>query len=67
MKNLSLLFFISLSTVVFAQNIQGEFDELVQAEKRAAAKKMRMQINPNTYNYDVVYHRLDLTVDPAEQ
>jgi len=67
MKNLALLFFISLSSVVFAQNIQGEFDELVQAEKRAAAKKMRMQINPNTYNYDVVYHRLDLTVDPAEQ
>jgi hypothetical protein len=44
MKNLSLLFFISLSSVVFAQNIQGEFDELVQAEKRAAAKKMRMQM-----------------------
>lgn len=67
MKNVTLLFFICLSSTVFAQNIQGEFDELVQAEKRAASKKMRMQTNPNTYNYDVVYHRLDLTVDPADQ
>lgn len=67
MKNVTLIFFVCLCSTVFAQNIQGEFDELVQAEKRAASKKMRMQINPNTYNYDVVYHRLDLTVDPADQ
>lgn len=67
MKQLLLLFFICVSSATFAQSISGEFNELVQAEKRAASKKMRMQINPNTYNYDVVYHRLDLTVDPADQ
>ena len=67
MKPIYILFLICFSSATFAQNIQGEFDELVQAEKRAAAKKMRLQINPNTYNYDVVYHRLDLAVDPADQ
>lgn len=67
MKNLYFFFFICLSTASIAQNVQGEFDQLVQAEKRAAAKKMRIQTNPNTYNYDVKYHRLDLTIDPADQ
>lgn len=67
MKNLYLFIFLCLGTATFAQSIAGEFDELVQAEKRSAAKKMRLQTNPNTYNYDVKYHRLDLTIDPADQ
>jgi aminopeptidase N len=56
-----------LSIGSFAQTHDHEFEELVQAEKRAASKKMNIQANPSTDKYDLVYHRLDLAVDPADQ
>jgi aminopeptidase N len=67
MKNIYTFLFMMLSIGSFAQTTDREFEELVQAEKRAAGKKMRIQVNPLTDKYDVVYHRLDLAVDPADQ
>jgi len=67
MKNIYPFLFLMLSIGSFAQTHDHEFEELVQAEKRAASKKMNLQVNPSTDKYDLVYHRLDLAVDPADQ
>ncbi len=67
MKNYYLLLlFISFSSVI-GQTLDREFENLVDAEKKSAHNRMTFVTNPNTYNYDVTYHRLRLTVDPADQ
>ena len=67
MKNLSLLLFVLMSGFSFAQTSELEFNDLVQAEKRSASRRMAVVTNPNTHNYDVTYHRLRLKVNPSEQ
>jgi aminopeptidase N len=66
MKKLGLLFFL-FSFVLYGQNSEKELNTIVNAEKKSAAKKMALVTNPNTYNYDIVYHRLRFKVDPAIQ
>ena len=67
MKNLYLLLvFISCSSLL-AQTFDREFEDLVQAEKRSASKRMALVTNPNTYNYDVTYHRMRFSVNPSDQ
>ena len=53
-------------SALFGQALDREFEDLVQAERKGAQKRMVFVTNPNTYNYDVTYHRLRLTVDPTE-
>ncbi|MBL0013651.1 MAG: T9SS type A sorting domain-containing protein [Flavobacterium sp.] len=67
MKNLYLLLVFISCTSLLAQNFDREFEDLVQAEKKSASKRMTLVTNPNTYNYDVTYHRLRLNVDPSQQ
>jgi len=59
MKKIGLLFFV-LPFVFYGQNSEKELKAIVKAEKKSAAKKMALVTNPNTYNYDIVYHRYDL-------
>lgn len=66
MKKIGLLFFM-LPFVFYGQNSEKELKAIVKAEKKSAAKKMALVTNPNTYNYDIVYHRLRFKVDPAIQ
>lgn len=66
MKKLGLLFFL-FSFVISGQNSVKELKAIVKAEKKSAAKKMALITNPNTYNYDIVYHRLRFKVDPTVQ
>ena len=66
MKNLSLLLLLISCSSLFGQALDREFEDLVQAERKGAQKRMVFVTNPNTYNYDVTYHRLRLTVDPTE-
>lgn len=35
-------------------------------EKRRAEKKMAFNANPNTQNYDIKYHKLEVTIDPNQ-
>ncbi len=46
-----------------------EFDETLKTirdiEVRSASKKMLQKANVNTGNYDLKYHRLEFTIDPA--
>ena len=60
-KTYILLFLLSIS-FCFAQS---DFHDLVNAEKRSASSTMNLAVNPNTQNYNVTYHKLEFTVDPA--
>ena len=59
---LTALFFVCLA---LAQGKRQEFDNLVESEMKSSSKLSAMAINPNTQNYDVTYHKLEFTVNPA--
>ena len=42
-----------------------EIIEISEAEAKSAASKVHFRVNPNTSNYDITYHKLEFTVDPA--
>ena len=65
MKKSYLILLLFSLTFVFAQNNDSDFEKMVTAEMRSASNLMSVQVNPNTLNYDITYHRLDFTVDPA--
>ncbi|HMK06454.1 MAG TPA: hypothetical protein VK476_02925, partial [Flavobacterium sp.] len=65
MKRIYTLILMISFTSIIAQTADRGLDELVNAERKGAAKRMQLLTNPNTYNYDIVYHRLRLTVDPT--
>ncbi len=46
---------------------QEKFDDgdIAEAEMKAAMKRMLFRSNTNTGNYDLRYHRLEFTLDPA--
>ncbi len=58
-----LLLFISCASL-YAQ-LDREVEDIANAEKKSAFKKMSLVTNPDTYNYDVTYDKLEFTVDPA--
>lgn len=47
----------------FAQ--ADDTSSIAEAEMKAAQSVASMAVNPNTQNYDVTYHKLEFTVDPA--
>ena len=65
MKKTYLLLLLFSITFSFSQSNENEKDEIVNAEMKSAASIMEFAINPNTTNYDITYHKLELTVDPA--
>ncbi|MGJ8591325.1 MAG: M1 family aminopeptidase [Aquaticitalea sp.] len=60
----TIFFFITLST--FGQSTDLLFNSVSEAEAKAALNRMEFRANPNTGNYDVKYHRLELNVDPTQ-
>lgn len=68
MKRITYLSLILLfSTYVFSQKHECDhsFDKMVEAEMKSASKKMNLAVNPSTLNYNITYHKLEFTVDPA--
>ncbi len=65
MKKIYILLLLFSISFVFAQNDNNEFEKMVNSEMKSASNLMSVQVNPNTQNYDITYHRLDFTVDPA--
>lgn len=66
MKKIGLLLFL-FSSALFAQNAEKDLKAIIKAEKKSADKKLALITNPNTDNYDIVYHRLRFKVDPDVQ
>jgi len=64
-KTYLILFFFSLS-LSFAQITENELKEIVNAEMKSASSMMSIEVNPNTLNYDITYHQLEFTVNPAD-
>lgn len=67
MKRIVQLFVFLSFTIIYGQAPQNTLDGIVKAEKKAAASKMALVTNPNTENYDIVYHRLQFKVNPTIQ
>lgn len=65
MKNLYFIITLFSATLGLAQNLATKNGEIAESERKAASKFMRVITNPNTANYDVTYHRLKFTVNPA--
>lgn len=63
-KSYFLLVFFTISSV-FAQSDVLETSNIAELEMRSASRTINFQANANTLNYDVTYHKLELTVDPA--
>ena len=61
MKKILLLFLLIMSYTLIAQVDH----DIIEAESKAAMKLMNASRNPNTGDYDLKYHRLELNVDPA--
>lgn len=65
MKQLLLFFLAINSSFSFSQVENTDFDKMVEAEMKAASSTINFRANLNTQDYDVTYHELRFTVDPA--
>ena len=50
---------------VSAQDSTSEIRKIAASEMKSAKKKMNLEVNSNTQNYDITYHKLEFNVDPA--
>jgi aminopeptidase N len=60
--------FIVICLFIFICNLTStaqELLEIAEAEAKSAATKIHFKANPNTSNYDITYHKLEFTVNPA--
>jgi aminopeptidase N len=65
MKKIYFLLFLLNVSLLFAQEDVLETDKIAEFEMKSAARTMNFQANQNTANYDVTYHKLEFTIDPA--
>jgi len=65
MKSTFLYFLFLSSIVVSAQKDDLQLDKIAHSEMKMASKKLNLLVNPNTQNYDITYHELRFSVDPA--
>lgn len=65
MKKILLFIVLIVSSISYSQTDNSEFEKMVEAEMKSAAKTQNLTVNPNTQNYDITYHGLNLTVNPA--
>ncbi|MCF6131716.1 M1 family aminopeptidase [Flavobacterium wongokense] len=46
-------------------NYKSRTNSIAEAEMKSAQQLMDVDVNPNTLNYDVTYHKLEFTVNPT--
>jgi aminopeptidase N len=51
----------------YSQKNESQIQDIAVFEQKMASKKMNLKVNPNTQNYDITYHKLEFTVNPASQ
>lgn len=64
MKTLVQIFIILSAVTTFSQHIR--YEDISESEAKAATGWFGKPVNLNTGNYDLKYHRLEFTVDPAQ-
>ena len=65
MKKTYLLLLCFTISFVFAQKNLNKTNSIAEAEMKTASQLMNLQVNQNTANYDITYHKLEFTVNPA--
>lgn len=65
MKKLALLFALLATYIGISQTHDEDYHKMIESEMKSASKTMNFRVNSNTQNYDITYHKLELTVDPA--
>lgn len=65
MRKIYLTLLLVSSLFSAAQTEQEDFEHMIEAEMKSAASIQNFQVNPNTQNYDITYHELRFTVNPA--
>ena len=65
MKNIFLIVLLFVGTHLFAQTTTDTIHSIAEAEMKSASQTINFSANPNTQNYDVTYHKLEFTVNPA--
>ncbi|MEW5677469.1 M1 family aminopeptidase [Flavobacterium enshiense] len=65
MKKSALLFTLFATFIGFSQTHDESHHQMIEAEMKAASSLMNFRVNPNTQNYNITYHKLEFTVDPA--
>ncbi len=65
MKNYCVILTFLVTLLGFSQDEPKSFEKMVSGEMKSASKTMNLAVNPNTQNYDITYHKLEFTVDPA--
>jgi len=50
---------------VNAQDSISEISKIAASERSSTKKKMNLEVNSNTQNYDITYHKLEFNVDPG--
>lgn len=64
MKKILLLFLCFSLATVTAQSADDTLYKIASAEMKSASSLIQFVPNPNTLNYDITYHKLELSVDP---
>lgn len=64
MRKIAIIVLICNFTLAFCQNLEST-SSIAEAEMKSASSLLNFQVNPNTQNYDITYHELRFTVDPA--
>lgn len=57
-----LLCFVAIN--VFSQRFVDEISSIAESEMKSASRLMNLQVNANTSNYDLIYSKLEFTVNP---
>lgn len=65
MKKTYLLLLCLTISIVFAQKNYNKNNSIAEAEMKSASQLMNIEVNPNTANYNITYHRLEFTVNPT--
>ncbi|ESU23687.1 M1 family metalloprotease precursor [Flavobacterium enshiense DK69] len=65
MKKFTLLFALLSTYCGISQTHDEDHHRMIEAEMKSASKMMNFRTNPNTQNYDITHHKLELIVDPA--
>ncbi|MEO5777940.1 MAG: M1 family aminopeptidase [Flavobacterium sp.] len=65
MKKIYLLLLCFTISFVFAQKNLNKNNSIAEAEMKSASQLMNIEVNPNTANYNITYHRLEFTVNPT--
>lgn len=65
MKKSCLIVLLAVVISGYAQKKDSQTKDIAFLEQKIAGEKMNLRVNPNTQNYDITYHELRFTVDPA--